>query len=208
MPKGVEADDHLGVVREPTATRPLGLKNTDVKTISGAIHHCIKREVPRFASSLQRGFIYGRNFLDNIVELDTWSRIFAMKSMDPHLSAPIMLFTDFGVAFPSIIHKWLFLTLRCSNLPAGLVYFNKGIYASVTAVGRAEASVVTLFFILSGVIQGCPLASFCFVVAFDPFLNLFDSLVVKSELGVVRACADDVGCAIVSLDILSRLAAV
>ena len=57
-------------------------------------------------------------------------------------------------------------------------------------------------------IQGCPLASFCFVVAFDPFLNLFDLTIEQKELGIIRACADDVGCALSSIDILPKVATI
>ena len=64
------------------------------------------------------------------------------------------------------------------------------------------------FLILSGVIQGCPLASFCFVIAFDPFLNMFDRIIVMQKLGIVRACADDVGFALVSLGVLPKVATI
>jgi hypothetical protein len=121
---------------------------------------------------------------------------------------PVCLFTDFGAAFPSIIHKWLFIALKQSNLPHCLNKFHEGIYASVRAVGRDRADVAMLFLILSGVIQGCPLASFCFVIAFDPFLNMFDRIIVKQKLGIVRACADDVGFALVSLGVLPKVASI
>ncbi len=207
-PKGSENTGHLGAVREPNATRPPGLKNSDVKIISGAVYFGIKREVSKYASHLQRGFVAGRNFLDNVVDLDAWSRKYAMQFSDLNNLMPILAFTDFGAAFPSIIHKWMFIALKSSNLPIGLMNFIRGIYSSVVAVGRARADVTVLFLILSGVIQGCPLASFCFIVAFDPFLNLFDLLVVQKKMGVIRACADDVGCALVSLGVLPKVAAI
>ena len=90
-------------------------------------------------------------------------------------------------------------------MPDGLVNFIQGIYFIALAVGRVQADVVILFLIQSGVIQGCPLASFCFVVAFDPFLNLFDLTIEQKGLGIVRACADDVGCSLSSIDILPKV---
>jgi hypothetical protein len=207
-PKGSESTDHSGIVREPAATRPLGLKNTDVKTISGTVHINLKHAVPLYASRLQRGFISKRNFLDNIVDLDSHARVFASRWSGVDALAPILFFTDFGAAFPSVIHKWLVIVLKFSNLPIGLISFIKAIHDSVTAIGRSGTSVVVLFLILSGVIQGCPLASFCFVVAFDPFLNLFDDLIVKKDLGIIRACADDVGGALVSLAQLPKVATI
>ena len=203
--KGVENDDQGGITREPIATRPLGLKNADVKAVSGATYALIKRAVGLYASRLQRGFVQMRNFLDNIVDLDAHSRLYSMRT---DCFMPICLFTDFGAAFPSLNHKWLFIALKASNLPAGLICFIEGIFASVIAVGRANLESVILFLIRSGVIQGCPLASFCFVLAFDPFLNLFDRIVEEKKHGAVRACADDVGFALTSLNILPKVATV
>ena len=73
--KGSDDHDVIEVVREPSATRPLGLKNTDVKTISGAVHFLTRSNVAKGASRLQNGFIQGRNFINNIVDLDTQGRI-------------------------------------------------------------------------------------------------------------------------------------
>ena len=88
-------------------------------------------------------------------------------------------------------------------MPSASQIFRKG-----RAVGKASAEVVFLFLIRSGVIQGCPLASFCFVISFDPFLNLFDRIIEKKNLGIVRACADDVGCALYSIEALPKVATV
>jgi hypothetical protein len=133
------------------------------------------------------------------------ARIYSMKFPNQH---PILAFTDFGAAFPSLIHRWLFTVMKFSCLPTGLNNFIAGIHFFVIGVGKANSQVMALFVILSGVVQGCPLASLCFVVAFDPFLNLFDRLIVKKGLGIVRACADDVGCALTSVRALKPLATI
>ena len=122
------------------------------------------------------------NFLENIVDLDSYTRIYSTTPL-PLPSVP--LFTAFGAAFPSIIQRLLFSVLKSSNLPDVLIHFLEGIHAFVRAVGRACADVVTLFLIMSGVIQGCPLASFCFAIVFDPFLNMFDLDIIKQKLGIV-----------------------
>eukprot|EP00972_Heterocapsa_arctica_P091837 13544880-Heterocapsa_arctica.AAC.1 len=59
-PKGEELEDALGVVRAPQDTRPLGLKNSDVKAISGAAHSSVKHDLHKCASLPQNGFIAGR----------------------------------------------------------------------------------------------------------------------------------------------------
>ena len=193
VPKGTEDDDETGIIRSPSATRPLGLKNTDVKCISGATHFLIRHSIAKFAARQQNGFVHGRNFINNVVDLDTRARCLAMNDLLP---MPIMLFTDFGAAFPSVIHEWLFLVLEMEGFPPGLRNLIVGIHSQVTAYGLAGSMVLPLFFIFSGVIQGCPLASDCFLFAFNPFLVMLGKLLDLRELGITRACADDLGFAL------------
>eukprot|EP00972_Heterocapsa_arctica_P100469 14815194-Heterocapsa_arctica.AAC.1 len=70
----------MGVVRAPQDTRPLGLKNSDVKAISGAAHAAVKFDLRKSASLRQNGFIAGRTFLNKVIDLDTASRIAAMDT--------------------------------------------------------------------------------------------------------------------------------
>eukprot|EP00972_Heterocapsa_arctica_P105421 15534606-Heterocapsa_arctica.AAC.1 len=58
-PKGDEPDDAAGVVRSPENNRPLGLKNSDVKAISGAAHSAVKFDLAAAASPRQNGFLAG-----------------------------------------------------------------------------------------------------------------------------------------------------
>eukprot|EP00973_Karenia_brevis_P076627 10644431-Karenia_brevis.AAC.1 len=51
----------------------------------------------------------------------------------------------------------------------------------------------------SGVSQGCPLSGSPWAIAFHPILEIFQRKIEEPGLGVVRACADDVGCALQSL---------
>ena len=53
IPKGSEEDDDRAIVREPMSIRPIGLKNSDVKIISGSVHSSIKHAVAEKASHLQ-----------------------------------------------------------------------------------------------------------------------------------------------------------
>ena len=112
IPKGTEDGDEDGIVRSPCGTRPLGLKNCDVKAISSASHMILKRGLSERASKLQNGFVSGRNFLDNIVDIDSRARIFSMASAE---AIPIMFFTDSGAASLSLIQRWLQIVMRHSK---------------------------------------------------------------------------------------------
>ena len=57
--------------------------------------------------------------------------------------------------------------------------------------------------VLSGVLQGCPLSGSLFALAIDPFLCLIDTVLENGRLGIVRACADDIGAAIKSSRVLN-----
>ena len=59
--------------------------------------------------------------------------------------------------------------------------------------------------ISSGIIEGCPLAGTCFALAIEPILNCFSNSLGKGRLGIVRACADDLGFALKSIRTLILL---
>ena len=113
----------------PLELRPLTLKNTDNKIIAGILNWCVHPIVPKTACSLQRGFVAGRQLVQNPVDLDFAARLDALRfSADPSHnlgfmsklsikkvglvgSIPIMLLFDFAAAFPSVRHRWLMFVL-------------------------------------------------------------------------------------------------
>jgi hypothetical protein len=204
IPKGEEEQDDVQIIRSPEATRPLGLKNKDNTTIAAVTNNSIRFPVARDACSLQRGFLVGRNFVNNIVDLDTFARIFAC---DPNLFFPLLVFFDFGSAFASLVQSWLFITLKAIHFPDGAYNIISALYHQVAAFGRiAGSSSRFLFLILSGIIQGCPLAGTCFALAIDPFLSKFKQEIEDRGLGIIRACADDIGAALRSVTVLPKIA--
>ena len=109
-PKGDEDLDHVEILRSPCDTRPLGMKNSDNKTIAACTNQKIKR------IKLQNGLIYLRNFLNNVVSIDAMARVY---SMDTSLYLPLIALWDFGAAFPSVLHAWLLKVLITVRLPDG-----------------------------------------------------------------------------------------
>ena len=59
------------------------------------------------------------------------------------------------------------------------------------------------FFARSGVLQGCPLSASLFVIAINPFLVNFEKVLVNNSYGVLYACADDLGGALLRLSALN-----
>ena len=56
----------------------------------------------------------------------------------------------------------------------------------------------------SGVLQGCPLSGTFFAIAAEPFLRHMRHEIQDEGGGIVRACADDIGMAIVAIKTLLR----
>ena len=112
-PKGEKRCDANRVVRSAEETRPLSLKNSDAKIISGVVNHSLSTLIPQWARWTQRGFVRGRQGLDNVVDLDTAARVIAYFKSTA-MWQPLLILFDFMIAFPSIAHEWLFLALKAA----------------------------------------------------------------------------------------------
>ncbi len=75
-PKGEEEADVHEVIRNEMDARPLSLKNTDNKIITGAHVVPFRAFAKNHTHKYQRGFVPGRNFLGNVVDLDAAARFF------------------------------------------------------------------------------------------------------------------------------------
>ena len=214
--KGDLDGDTEEVIRAPVDTRPLNLKNTDNKTCTSIFNTAVQPAISKGAHYTQRGFVPGRQLLQNVVDLDYHNRaqsiavnaahpVFDPKSVDPAFQVAVLVFFDFATAFASIAHEFIFLVLRFANAPDWFINFVRSLYSfnhtfQMTADGKH-----LLFNIMCGVLQGCPLSSTLFVMCINPFLEHMDQSIFARNLGVVRACADDVGAALKSFHTLSKL---
>ena len=88
-------------------------------------------------------------------------------------------------------------SLSAGRIPSGLLNLAFTIYSLAMAVGRNDVGEVnSLSGIFKGVFHGCPLAGLFFILSIDPFLNEMKSKIEGVALGVMRACADDIGVAL------------
>ncbi len=97
-PKGDSPNDVNEIVRSPMDTRPLSLKNEDNKIIASVVNDLLKKCIATRAGRLQRGFVPGRQLIENVVGLDTAARLHGTRANSPSL--PAFVFWDFAAAFP------------------------------------------------------------------------------------------------------------
>jgi len=225
LAKGDKADDLSlsleGIYRGPTDLRPLTLKNADNKIVAGITNWIIKPVVEEAACKVQNGFTKGRQFLNNVVDLDAAARkdvhnfngdvsdgqfqtarhpnfndSLKLTHRDLLNHMPLLLLFDYAAAFPSVSHAWIRLILQFIRLPSGLFAVVCALYHKNQAFLGTPDGIVFMFYILSGVLQGCPLSGSLFVIVIDPLLHMFKLHLEDTGLGVPRACADDVGVAL------------
>ncbi len=211
LPKGDVEGDAIEVIRAATEMRLISAKNTDNKTIVGASIFKFRRWAQENTHHAQRGFVPKRNFLNNIVDLDSASRVYSNHAMGRESNKvnialiPILALFDFAIAFPSVIHDWIFINLDYREFPSWFICLIKAIYKDAAAYCFKNGNLCLMFYFYSGVLQGCPASAFLFNIALDPFLTLFyDSLREKGS-GIIRACADDLGASLRSLKQLMLL---
>ena len=181
LPKGAQDDDTAASVqRSGECTRPLGLKNTDNKTIAGAVNNSIAQKVSEWADDQQNGFTIGRQGVNNPVTLDARARaadhLAASDANLPIALHPALLFFDFCAAVPSVAHALIFLVLEAIGLPRGLTNYFKSLYADNNCYGCFDGRLIFLYVIKSGIIQGCPASGTIFVLFSRPVLETSQSL--------------------------------
>ena len=191
------------VRRKASECRPISLRNADAKTISAVVDESIARKVRTWARPQQRGFIAGRNFLSNIVDIDYLAR--AVSYDDDNQEAGIALL-DFGNAFARLSQDYIEATCRAIGMPRWFMNFLKCLFSENCVFRKSPEGIRFLFQISSGVLQGDPFSATLFVIALDPFLGLLAdkisnrSVITSSsdELPAVRGCADDLALVLTS----------
>jgi len=170
----------------PESTRPLSLADTFNKLVANTIRIALERVASNRISFYQRGFLKGRQVLDNVVELDFFAHICSIISPN----AALVLF-DFRAAFPSVSHKFLWMIMEMSGLPTQLITLIRCLYRNCTHIIRIGGKRFNGPRLLSGVRQGCPLSGLLFAIAMEPILRRI-SYAIGPQCSL-RAYADDVG---------------
>ena len=143
IPKGEEEADPVEIIRNANDNRPISTKNTDNKVIIAVNTYKLKDRYSANTHSTQRGFVGGRNFLGNVLDLDSASRIYSM-----------------------------FKVLEHRKLPQHYMNLYMAIYRDAHAIITHKGNRIIILNFLSGVLQGCPGSAFLFNNSLDPFLYL------------------------------------
>ena len=125
--------------------------------------------------------------------------------LSAHGSLPRLVFFYFKAAFPSTSWRWLFFLLERAGIPTGLLNLIRALHTEVY-VHSAETR-ETLFQILTGILQGCPLSGSLLIVAFNPLIVALSKLSPDKAEMVLTACADDIGIASKTLGLAPQIAA-
>eukprot|EP00959_Pyramimonas_sp_CCMP1952_P207489 4340184-Pyramimonas_sp.AAC.1 len=78
------------------------MKNSDIKIIASATNRMLS-SVAADTEEEQQGFVNGRQFLSNIVKVDTIACLTSINSDAPSLM-PCFASMDIAAAFPSLTH--------------------------------------------------------------------------------------------------------
>lgn len=108
---------------------------------------------------------------------------------------PVLAFFDFAAAFSSVLHSWIMIIIEESRTPDGLRQIIKAMYRFVECGTVVDGVLRFLYFILSGVMQECPLSGLIFAIVVDSFQSKFVKEAENTGAAVFRACADDIGAA-------------
>ena len=129
-------------------------------------------------------------------------------NIDNIANIPVTALYDFCNAFPTLLHKWIFLVLKALKLPEKFICVIWWLYTDVTAYSSGVGDGSFLFDILGGAKTGCPASSVLFLLAVNPIVDLFLLLCDGPKLSNTRFCADDIGSALRKLCHIKRQASI
>ena len=114
------------------------MKNTFNEVIVDANCKSLNSEFSEITHHTQGGFVGGRNFLKNPVDIDASGRIYScayeglVNSFNPS-NIPISGAFDFEAAFPSVIHLWIWVVLHHRQMPGRFINLFEVIYKDAKA---------------------------------------------------------------------------
>ena len=169
--------------------RPLSLCNSDVKILEIALCRAMEGRVEQWAHASQRGFLRGRSMLQNILDVETRSLVYAHEQYGL-LERPVAILFDFANAFPSLSQAFLWMVLYFIGVPPFVIGAIQQLYQNNVHLWEFRDRIRRVYVARSGVKQGGPLSALLFVIAIDCFLAALASRLDDGD--VLTAFADDI----------------
>ena len=121
-PKRDPKNSGVSITTRPSKTRALGSRNSDAKICASSLTRKLNSTLSRHAQRSQKGFIDGRDFIENVVALDLLARAFSygfQRGDFRDLLRAILVFLDIKAAFPSLAWAFLWAVLEALGVPIG-----------------------------------------------------------------------------------------
>ncbi len=169
--------------------------------------HSLSDATLEITPSAQRGFCRNRQPGLNVVDVDAYTRVFQQLHSDQVFTGewtaatasqhrkyrkcscvlcnidqlPCTPLYDFCNAFPTLIHAWMFMVLRCLRLPKSFMNAIRSMYKNISAGSPGIGTESFLFILLGGAKTGCPLSSAFFLLSIHPLCSPYGLVNLKSE---------------------------
>ena len=191
IPKTADEVDNSGTpVFSASSTRPISIVDAANRIIAAILAVALERCVGTRISEMQKGFLFGRQMMENLIDIDVAAQKISVRS-----SSGAIVLLDFRAAFPSMDHDFIWDTLLAVGLPANFICAVKLLYRDNVHFLRLQGQLFEGPSVHSGVRQGCPLSGILFAICADVLL-----IRIRSKLQgvdeVVRAFADDTAAAV------------
>ena len=178
-------DETHGDVYNAENLRPLSVVGCFNRIIASAFRFMLVNKMDQIVGKEQRGFMKGRQIIENVLEVDYEYMKVCLNSD----KGALILF-DFTAAFPSVSHDYLWAALASFGVPEGIIRAFKVLYTRNTHLIRTADGIFESVTVTSGVRQGCPLSPLLFLLAIEPLLH---KLTKDLPHCTFRAYADDIG---------------
>lgn len=178
-------------------TRPISVTNVENRLIAKMINDLIMPSAADFLHPAQKGFVPGRQGVDNIVDFNQayYSSLSAKQQR-------YVLLLDTKKAFDSLDHDFIRAVLSLIGLPSWTVQLIDGLLDHVRVSLVLSCKTDHHINIERGVKQGCPLSPLIFILCYDVLLESLAADVSDARFG---GFADDLAVESVRLSVITHV---
>ena len=151
-----------GDLTKPDNYRGISLGQSASKVFNRLILNRIRPAVDKVLRPNQNGFRENRSTSSHLLALRR-----LIEELRNHNQEAVLVFIDFKKAFDSIIRDKMFLILEAYGIPTETVNAIRTMYKDTSCIVSTSDGDTDPFNIVTGVLQGDPLAPFLFIICLD-----------------------------------------